>query len=104
MQQRLLFIKQNPINFREIHVPRTNLNCRKTFAVIEGFLPDAGEFTVFLEGDVSQAAATFEGPFLDTGNAVRDGDAHQAAAVMEGHNPDAGDTIRDRDARQAGAV
>ncbi len=36
MQQRLLCIKQNPIDNRVIHVPHTNLNCRQAVAAIEG--------------------------------------------------------------------
>ena len=66
MQHRLFFIKQNPIDFRVIHVPRANLDARQAAAAREGTLPDAGD-------------------------AVGYRDARQAAAVSEGIRPNAGD-------------
>ena len=100
-QQRLLFIKQNPIDIRVIHVSRANLNRRQAGAFVEGS-PDAGN--AVRDRDARQAAAALEGPIPDAGNAIRNRDARQAGAVFESPLPDAGDAVRNRDARQASAA
>ena len=94
MQQSLLFIKQNPSNFRVIHVPRANLNCRQTAAALEGILPDADDS--IRNDDARQAGAVTEGILPDTGDSIRNRDARQALAVIEGTLPDTGDTVRNR--------
>ena len=43
MQQRLLFIKQDPFDIRVIHVLRTNLNRGQVGAAVEGINPDVGD-------------------------------------------------------------
>ena len=77
-QRSLLFIEQNSIYARVVHVPRANLNRR-------------------------QAAAATEGAHSDTGDTIRNRDARQVNAAREGPISDTGDAVGDRDARQAGA-
>ena len=101
MQHRLLFIKQNPINIRVIHVPRTKLNCRQAFAAAEGHLPDTGDS--IWNCDARQAAVT-EGPKADVGDAIWYSDGFHTFAPLEGTLADADDAGGDRDARQAGTT
>ena len=75
-----------------------NFDTRHTGASQKGICPDAGEFTVFLEGDARQATTVTEGPRPDTGNAVWDHETRQITAATEGLLPYTSDTVRDRDA------
>ena len=73
-----------------------NFDARQTGASQKGICPDAGEFTVFLEGDARQAEAAIEGPRPDADNTFRDCNARQTSAASEGTMLDTSDTVRDR--------
>ena len=89
MQQRLLFIEQNPIDIRVIRVTGANLNSRQAAAAKEGLCPDA--FNAIGNRDTRQAGAFPEGTFPDASDAIRDRDTRQAPEASEGQIPDAGD-------------
>ena len=75
-----------------------NFDTRQTGASQKGICPDAGEFTVFLEGDARQATTVTEGHSADACHAVWDHETRQITAATEGLLPYTSDTIRDRDA------
>ena len=66
MQQRLLFIEQNPIDIRVIRVTGANLNSRQAAAAKEGLCPDA--FNAIGNRDTRQAPEASEGQIPDAGD------------------------------------